>query len=145
MARQPVVQDGFIDDEYLRVCVSIDAENVQEDMRRVAADYAFWNERHADTIGAGMATKAALDQTKAARRMEIRASFDGQGKKVTEATLDAEVEQDAEVIDCRDAFNAADVQRVRTAGILRAINIKADMLVSLGAHQRQEFAAQQNL
>lgn len=135
MARLKDVEIG----DYLKECVDLVPELLSEEFARMSADYAYWNERYAAANRAELAAEWARDKAYAATYLRRKLELEAEGKKAPEATVDAEVRTDAAYGAAVEAHIAAKAEREHLRGVLEALRTKREMLVSAGAHQRQEM------
>jgi hypothetical protein len=132
------LQDIEVDD-YFRDCVGFEPLQVKEEYVRVAADFAYWNERAADARKVHLLADADLERTKARVELEIRAEAALGGPKITEGTVSAKVTVHPDVVAAVENAIMADTERARFAGRVGAISKKMEALVSYGAHVRREM------
>lgn len=131
-----------LNDDYLSECVQINALAIEQEYLRVAADYALVSRHYAQSVAGLELAKGNLDATRSLMRAEIRADLDAKSPKaVSETRLDHEVAGDPAVVHAHKTVAEAMQHKAYLRGILEAINTKRDMLVSLGATQRQERQA----
>lgn len=148
-------------DDYFRDCVTTDRLDLRSEQERVAADLAYWSERYADAVRAYEEAKLAVEVTEAELEITERAQMElgateepdpldepapaKKGKpralpKVTESMVKAAVHSSARYIEARRGQIAAEVEKERIRGRVRAIGVKAEQLVGLGAHERLELS-----
>ena len=123
----------------IQECVDIGTRQLDLEFQRVPADYAYWSEQYAEAKKSYLLAKANTKSTYARVRLETRETLTMQGERVTEARLDSEVEINAEYADARRSEILSEVEMVRLYGFLEAIKSKREMLISIGAHVRQEM------
>lgn len=126
-------------DRYLKECVDLMPEAISEEFSRLSADYAYWNEKYADANREMLQAERHRDKTRAQAYFQKKAAYAQAGTKVTEATLDAEVEVDDLVEKAEVGVIASTAEREHLRGILEALRTKREMLVSVGAHMRAEM------
>lgn len=132
------LQDLEVED-YLKDCVVMDPLFIQEEYVRLPADLAYWNQKYADALRAHLRAKIDLDRIEAQVYLEKREVGYASGGKTTEATVAAQVACDARVLAAREVAVMAEAEKARLHGVVNAVSAKKDMLVSLGAHVRQEM------
>lgn len=128
-------------DGYLRSCVEVDATDMRAEYSRVSSDLAFWSAQYAKAYSRFVQGKILLDRARASAYLVERETCEEMGKKATEASIDARVRLDSQVQDAEAELIEADYERERLRGVVDAIRAKKDMLVSIGATVRAEWAA----
>jgi len=106
---------------------------------RLPADLAHWNARFADAYEAFLEADLAFDKMESRLAVEHREELLAMGSKATEAAVREAVQTDPRWSQARMARIDAEVDKVRARGVVDAILAKKDMLISLGAHVRQEI------
>lgn len=131
---------GVAVESYLKDSVTLDPEALDEEMVRLPADYAYWNELHSVAFRQYHAAKMNEDMVRAARRMELREEkLDDKGKGPTVGDLDAMVATDADVQQAQLDTIEAETEMKRLKGVLDALSMKRDMVQSIGARLRIEM------
>ena len=128
-------------EEYLRECITIPPEGIQDQFKRVAADLGYWNARFAEALKRMLRAKATEKQVRASAYLRIKreATEAEPPKKLTEAALDATVETDEEVREIVDSLIEAEADKARLYGVVDAVRCKREMLISLGNFIRTEM------
>lgn len=126
-------------DKYLKDCVAVCPEAIQEEFVRLPADLAFWNQKYAEALREFLMAKIELDITKARLQPIVRESLKTAGAKVTEALVESAIDSHDACIEARRVLAIAEVSKNELFGNLDAIRAKRDMLMSLGAHLRVEM------
>ena len=117
----------------------IDPLQLQDAFIRVPADLARWTERYAQSLRRALRTEATRKRVFAERFLDIKTTpIDGM-KGPSEAVIKMKVETDDLYMEAVDNEIDAEVERMRTHGIVEAIRGKKDALISLGAHVRAEM------
>ena len=126
-------------DEYLRQCVELEPEALQEEYSRLSGDYAHWNQRFKDASRDLL--MAEFEETKVAARLRIffKESVGPGGKPPTEATVEAHVVLAPDYEAAHLKAIEAQVESTYLKGVMESLRTKREMLVSLGAHVRQEL------
>jgi len=124
---------------FLRESTGVDPLQLQPEYVRLSSDLAAWNSRYADALDTYLEADMALDTTEARLHIEWRERLVAEGSKSTENTLKACISTDPRYVNARLAMIDAEVQKVRVQGVVRAIEAKKEMLISLGAHVRKEM------
>lgn len=123
----------------IKECVTIDAAQLHDEFMRVPSDYAYYSQQYADAKKVYLLAKMERGSIWARIRLETRETLTMQGERVTEARLDTEAEINEEYCDAKHKEIYAEIEMVKLYGILEAIKTKREMLISLGAHIRQEM------
>lgn len=123
-------------DEYLRVCVGINQNDLNAEFIRVASDLAFWTKRFAEAYEDMARKKADYERQRAYTWMSLK---EGAVKRMTREDLEAAVLQDEDVSDAHVVYVVAESKRLKLRGVVDAIQTKKDMLQSLGAKLRAEM------
>lgn len=124
---------------YRDECVNIDRSDLQTEFCRVPGDLAFWAERLASTESRIMEAKVNIDRVRSKIDQDVRAAFQARGDKLTEARISVLVDGDMQLAAAQTALAAAMHEKSRLRGIVDAIALKGQMLMSLGAIVRQEM------
>jgi hypothetical protein len=131
-----------LDDDYISQAVQVRMDNLDEEYARNAADIELVARHYAKSVADVEHAKINVDSVKALTRSEIRNNlFAETSKNVSEARLDHEVNADASVIQARQYQATAMQRKEYLKGLLKAVDKKGEMLISLGASQRQERKA----
>lgn len=126
-------------DAYLKQCVGINPEDIQEEFVRIPSDLAYWNARYARALREHLLAKVDRDVLKAQLDPLIRRELMEAGAKLTEALVKSTIESDDRLIEAERRCVEAEVQKNEVYGYLDAIRSKKEMLISLGAHLRAEM------
>lgn len=128
-------------EQYLDDCVEIDELAIQDEYIRVSPDYAYWSERYSEAYKHHLELELNRKTIKAQAAKEVRAQIEGMRSagRVTVAEVDADVEVNSEYLVAKMAEIEADAKVKKLQGILEALRIKKEMLISLGAHLRQDM------
>lgn len=128
-------------DAYLRESVVIDEiMNLDEDMRRISGDLAYWNMRFADGNKEHLLLKIEMDRLFGMLYLEHREKLELLKGKVTESMVKAAVDTDERWHDMRVQVIEAEAERIRLRGVCDAVVAKKDMLQSIGAKLRIEMS-----
>ncbi len=134
----PSNRDDDLKDQVINT-LEIRPEIIQDEFCKVPAAIATWAERHANAIGQSLRAEENRKQMEAALYLEFREEARSGGTKKTEAEIDASVRTDARFVASKRTEIEAEIYRVKMKGMADAVFAKKDMLVSLGAHIRQEM------
>lgn len=124
-------------DDYLKQCIELEPEVITEEFSRISADYAYWNERYATANN--VLLNAEFEEEKASARGYLKYKEQGDAKKVpTEEAVKSAIRLDPHYGEARMALIGAQHERDHLKGILETLRTKREMLISVGAHLRQE-------
>lgn len=126
-------------EDYLQKATEIDPLCIQEEYVRLPADLAYWNQRYAVAYRTHARERLARKRLEALLAIQYRETFADEGKRPTEAMVAAAVSTDERLDAALGREVEAEVEKVRLYGVLDAVRAKREMLVSLGAHIRQEM------
>ncbi len=126
-------------DAYLRDCVKINPEDMQEEFVRIPADLAYWNGKYAQALREHLISKLDRDVMKANLEPMMRQELMEAGAKITEAVVKAAIESNETMVEAERRVVEAEVGKNEVFGYLDAIRSKKEMLISLGAHLRAEM------
>ena len=118
---------------------SIDEANIIEAYSKQAAIYARYAAMHAEADAMVSKAATAKDEEYAAADDHYRHDMDRTGEKYTEAKVKAFIELDENYRQAVDAYNDVDYVCRRLRALVRALEMRAEMLVSMGAHLRHEM------
>jgi len=127
------------DPDYLKECVSIFPEQIQEEYVRLPADLAYWNARYAEAQKELMIAKVELDILERELYPVVRQELESGGQRVTEKMIESGIGQSSLWTDAKRRVANAEGEKAKHYGTLDAVRTKRDMLVSLGAHIRAEM------
>lgn len=129
--------------DYLKECLELSPVAIQAEFCRMAGDVAFWNEEYRKVYKTFWCKKVEFERLESRLSLETRTMLENADSKtrVTEALVESTMKAGSqEWIKGRLELVEADCERVRLVGILESLRDKKDMLVSLGAHLREEMA-----
>jgi len=129
--------------DYLKECLELSPVAIQAEFCRMASDVAFWNEEYRKVYRAYWIKKVEFEWFEKRLSLETRTMLETAELKgrVTEALIESTMKgQSQDWIKLRLELVEADCERVKLIGILESLRDKKDMLVSLGAHLREEMA-----
>lgn len=131
------------EDTYLKNAVEIIPEAIREEFVRVPADLAYFGARYADAVKAYLMAEHDRKSMAAQVRLRVRATAQAAGTKITEADIEATVEQTPEYRAVKLAEIEAEAAKLAAKVKLDAVSAKRDMVMSLGAYIRAEMAPSQ--
>lgn len=129
--------------DYLKECLELSPVAIQAEFCRMASDVAFWNEEYRKVYKTFWVKKVEFERLESRLSLETRTMLENADSKtrVTEALVESTMKAGSqEWIKGRLELVEADCERVKLLGILESLRDKKDMLVSLGAHLREEMA-----
>lgn len=142
----PAMQSPAEIDAYLRDCVKIEPLALEEEFIRLPGDMAYWNARYAEVYRYWLERKFMTEQIEARRGIELHLQLEAtRPKPPTIAELSRAVQTDPEYIQARGKEIVAEAEKVRLAGVVESLRAKREMLVSVGAHIRAEWASDPTL
>ncbi len=125
--------------QYLKDCVDMVPEQINEEFARMSADYAYWNEKYSEANRLELVREWEVSKAYASLYLQKKFDLEAAGKKAPEASVDAEVKTSQVYGAAMEAHIEAQAEREHLKGILEALKTKREMLVSAGAHLRQEM------
>jgi hypothetical protein len=128
--------------DYLKECLELSPVAIQAEFARMAGDTAFWNEQYKKAYQTYWVKKVEFERLEAQLSLEVRTTLEHADSKirVTEALIESTMKSSPVWIKDRLELVEADCERVKFLGILDSLRTKKDMLISLGAHLREEMA-----
>lgn len=126
-------------DEYLRACVRIDPLLIEDEYKRVSSDMAYWSHRCAELHKTYQLAKLRRDQARGESYRHWRRALVKRYGKATAKDIEAEQDNDLDVLEAEASVIEGEYNRDRAKGVLESIRAKRDMLISLGAHRRVEM------
>ena len=124
-----------IEDDYL------DPLLIKGQYMRLPALYAYHNGRYADALEAHLRAELERKRTEARLAIQIRKTAQLTGSKATESAIREAIDNSDEWAEVCMAEIDTQVALARERGEVERLRIQKDMLVSLGAHVRQELDA----
>ena len=112
---------------------------VQEEYIRVPGDLAYWNERYAQVLRTALLAEHERRTAEARVALELRGAAKVEGAKPTVDEVNSRVTVNAEVTKAVLTEIEALAEKEQVRGVLEAIRSKKEMLISLGAHLREEM------
>lgn len=118
--------------------LKIDQNNLAEEFTKQAALYGYWSGILAEAERVRAECNARTDLEYAIADNEYRTEYEAQGKKFTEAVIKSEVTRDEIYQGSLQEYRDADYVYSALRGLLKALDMRASMLISLGATIRAE-------
>lgn len=129
----------FIESEALRKDTSVNPLDLSDAMMQQASLFSHYGELAAKASRQVDDVKLLLENTEAAVYRNLRDEFAKNGEKVTEAQLEKLVTRHDKVITTKKALNEAKQIEAVAKAAVEALRQRKDMLVQLGAHEREEM------
>ena len=127
------ISEGDID------AVCIDPVLIRDEYIRLPQQLSRAGMIYAAAHGNYLEADLAYDRTTAQMRIWHREHLESVGTRATEGAVKDAVENDQRWIDAKMNRISAEIERARAKAHVDAMHAKKDMLVSLGAHIRQEL------
>lgn len=125
-------------DDYLKDCVDLKPEFINEEYGRMSGDFAYWNEKFS-AANRGL-LQAEWREEKVQAQLYLAKKEAPEGKKPpTEAAVDAMVKTDPAYEQAHLDVISLQAERDYLKGILETLRTKREMLVSAGAQLREEM------
>lgn len=138
----PAVAHLRAQDAYLAVSTNIDPAELSAEFARAPADLAYWHAQYANAHRYWRERELSLETCAANVSRRIRQALAAKGTaRVSVAEVEEQLYADTDYLQRRQKLNNAEAEKERLRGVVEAVRTKANMLVSLGAHQRAEMAA----
>lgn len=125
--------------DFLKACVDFEPTQLHEEFARMSGDYAYWNEKYSAANRLMLMRERDEQKVRARLYLLFKEAPDAGRKLTTEAAVDAKVTLDPAYEEAHLALIEAQAEREHLRGILESLRTKREMLVSEGAHQRQEL------
>lgn len=122
----------------LKQDIAINPADLDGEAVRQASLYAYYAEQWRQKEKEANLAKLNLDVYAAALDQKIRDTAAAQGRKLTEAQIDAQVRLNSEWFNRKKAVIELEAEAGQLEAVVRAFVQKKDMLVTLANNQRQE-------
>jgi septal ring factor EnvC (AmiA/AmiB activator) len=121
--------------------VAIDSSNLEKAFVEQSALYAYVATLYAEADHEVKDAKLHLERTEASVNQSVRELLESEsgGKRVVNQMVDAERIQHPDVVAAENRLLAAQLNHTMLKGIMEALRIRSEMLISLGAHRRAEY------
>lgn len=116
----------------------IDDSNITEEFTKQAALYGYWSGQLAEAERIRAKVDNNKDVEYAIADREYRDDYESHGQKYTEAVIKADVTRDEGYQSVVEEYRNADYVYNALRGLLKALDMRASMLISLGATLRAE-------
>lgn len=126
-------------DAYLYSCVTLDPTVITDEMSKVSGDFAYWANRYAKSHREFLRAKLLVKRINAQSHAEKRDLLHATRGKATVADIDSACTLDEAVQEAEAHFIECEYERENLKGTLEAVRAKRDMLITLGAHMREEM------
>jgi len=117
----------------------IEEANVRQHYLDLPGEVAFWASRAANEANQSMRANYAYKRGRANASEQYRAQAAAVGEKMTESRLSVLVDADGTEASLYDEYLQVEAQHAKSKALLEGMRSKRDMLISLGAHIRQEM------
>jgi predicted component of type VI protein secretion system len=124
-------------EDLLCEAVNIEPTLLDEDMKRLPALLAYWNERFSQEHKAYLV--AHVERQRVEARLYQEEKDAKAGAKATIKDLDAAVTLNPEFVAAMDAETQHEAEKARLYGVMDALRTKRDMLIQMGATRRVEM------
>ena len=78
-------------EQFLKSCIDLDPQDLESEFVKYPGNLAFWNSKHTDSVRSYLFAKMHREEVEAALQLDIRASAETLGKKVTEKIIESMV------------------------------------------------------
>lgn len=116
----------------------INENAVTEEMMRQASLYAFFSQQYAEVSLAVDRAEFQKDKEYAMADLAVRKDYEEEGKRTTEGLVEAEALTDNYYQDAVEEHSVMQYKLNVMRNIVKALEMKAEMLISIGAQLRQE-------
>lgn len=143
-------QPTEFDSDYAQRATSINPEDIQTEYVNTTSDLYHWNARHIEATGIRTAAESNLANIEAQSLIVLKyakengadvviggMTFKG-GKSITEEFIHAAFKLDPTWKAAFDVLASTQEMEAKTKAVVGNIKLKAEMLISLGTHLRQE-------
>ncbi len=124
---------------FLVESVNVDPLRIQDHYCEVPAQFAYWSHQYALADRGLKLAKMDEERTRATLALAHRQRLVDAGLKPTESQVEAKVATDPEMTDVTRERIEAEFQERRLKGVVSAVAMKSQSLMSLGAHVRKEM------
>lgn len=125
--------------------IEIDPLDIELEYTQIGAQIARYNELHVDALKEQLYAERSVKRTRAKVQLFVRSKAAADGVKMTDSRANAKVESHSKVQRAEIYAIDAKIERERLRGILKNLEGKRDMLISLGAHIRAEMQGNPSL
>lgn len=131
--------EAGLDPATLSSDLEIDPINLNHGFLRQAALFSYYAHLHVAAMRREAKTKLMLEIEEAKLAKMIRDKLAEDGVKSTEKMIEQEISRSASYIKAANAYNEARADTALAHGAVEAFRHRRDMLVQLGANQREEM------
>lgn len=126
--------------ENFESCLDIDSFLLEEQYSEHSSNYSYWNDVYVDAYRTWRMSKDKIKEVYAERYEIVRNKLEKTKKgKVTVKEVEIDIERDPIYLKAKANEIEADAEKERWKGRLEALRSRKDMLISLGAHVREEI------
>jgi hypothetical protein len=138
MSTEDTQEDGLNADTF-QEDLEIDGHNLNNAFMRQASLFAYYAATHVGAMRKEARAKLLLEIEEAKVAKSIRDKMVAEGTKTTEKQIEQEVSRTPSYIKAVNAYNEAKANTALAASAVEAFRQRRDMLIQLGANQREEL------
>ncbi len=138
-------RSGDTDLDAVLEVMEIDPLDIEMEYTTIGSQIARYNELHVEALREQLYAEREVKRVRAKKQLFIRSHAAASDEKMTDSRANAKVEASTMVQKIEIAAIDARIERERLRGILKTLEGKRDMLVSLGAHIRAEMQGNPSL
>lgn len=127
---------------YYVECTEIDRDDLDGEFIRTPSDLAYWNERYARAVEQRERAKSERERVEGKLACDpelVTELAERLGKKPTVDQIKGEILNHEDFQEAKAAEIAAEGEKARCKGAVETLVTKRDMLISVGAHIREEM------
>jgi hypothetical protein len=118
---------------------SVNQDDLVNEFAQQAATYAYFASLQVQADNNSDVCKLGMEQERASADESVRANFEKDGKKYTEAVVKSQVDLDTEVAKLAEARLGFEYDAKLLKAICNALEMRAQMLISIGNQLRHEI------
>lgn len=126
-------------EDFLIESLEVNPQKLQDHYTTIASQFAYWSHQHAIADQNVKLSKMEEQRTGAVLAITVRQRMLDANLKPTESQVAAKVAIDDEMVEVQRDRIEAEFQEKRLKGVVAALAIKNQSLMSLGAHVRKEM------
>jgi hypothetical protein len=132
-------QEDDLNPEVFQEDLEIDGHNLNNAFMRQASLFAYYAAMHVQAMRKEMRSKLLLEIEEAKVAKSVRDKMIAEGAKTTEKQIEQEVSRTPSYIKAVNTYNEAKANTALAASTVEAFRQRRDMLIQLGANQREEL------
>lgn len=140
-----LVQEDVLDPELFQDDLSIQENDLNSAFLRQASLFAYYAQLHVQNMRRESRAKLLLEIEEAKIAKQVRDRLVAEGAKSTEKQIEQEISRTASYIKAANAYNEAKANTALAASTVEAFRQRRDMLIQLGANQREELKGETRL